>query len=135
MCARVIGALLGSVLWATAPWMGGAVAHAQPADIQIEETGAGHYILIGDRSLYWNDRDVSSGEPTCVDATVCLYTNTPDDHFLVDTHPASDRILYASPCSGHGFKHSTALGEALVQQVTTGRSAIDLSPFARTRLG
>ncbi|MEM7095254.1 MAG: N-methyl-L-tryptophan oxidase [Actinomycetota bacterium] len=67
--------------------------------------------------------------PTCLRAEVCLYTNTPDDHFLIDTHPDSDRITIMSPCSGHGFKHSTALAEAVVQRITTGRSDLDLEPF------
>ncbi len=71
--------------------------------------------------------------PTCVKAEVCLYTNTPDDHFLIDRAPDSDRITIVSPCSGHGFKHSAALGEAIVEDLSTGRSALDLSPFGRHR--
>ena len=69
--------------------------------------------------------------PNCVRATVCLYTNTPDEHFLIDTDPSSDRILLMSPCSGHGFKHSTALGEAVAQRIATGQSDLDLTPFKR----
>lgn len=69
--------------------------------------------------------------PRCVKASVCLYTNTPDDDFLIDTVPASDRILVMSPCSGHGFKHSTGLAEAVAQVVATGTSTLDLTPFAR----
>jgi len=65
----------------------------------------------------------------CVRAEVCLYTNTPDDHFLIDHDPRSDRITVMSPCSGHGFKHSTALGEAVAQQIATGTSTHDLRPF------
>jgi len=68
-------------------------------------------------------------------ATVCLYTNTPDDHFLIDRHPDSDRVIAMSPCSGHGFKHSAALGEAIASLVATGRSTIDLAAFGRDRLG
>jgi sarcosine oxidase len=43
-------------------------------------------------------------------------------------------VLFASACSGHGFKHSAALGEALAQLLTTGRSAVDLSCFSLARL-
>ncbi len=64
-----------------------------------------------------------------VRAEVCLYTNTPDDHFVIEADPRSDRITVMSPCSGHGFKHSTALGEAVVQQIATGTSTLDLAPF------
>lgn len=65
----------------------------------------------------------------CLRAEVCLYTNTADDHFLIESDPRSDRITVMSPCSGHGFKHSTALGEAVAQQITTGASELDLTPF------
>jgi len=68
-----------------------------------------------------------------VRSITCLYTVTPDSHFLIDRHPDSDRILVASPCSGHGFKHSAALGEALAEIIIEGRSRIDLSPFALSR--
>ena len=49
----------------------------------------------------------------CVKAMPCLYTATPDFHFLIDRHPAMDRVIVASPCSGHGFKHSAAIGEEI----------------------
>lgn len=67
--------------------------------------------------------------PTCIKATACLYTNTPDEHFVLDQHPETDRVLIASPCSGHGFKHSAAIGESLVQWALEGQSQIDLSAF------
>ncbi len=72
--------------------------------------------------------------PRCVKTAVCLYTNTPDDHFIIDHALDSDRITMMSPCSGHGFKHSAALGEAVAQQITTGTSTLDLSPFKLERL-
>ncbi len=63
-------------------------------------------------------------------SAVCTYTNTPDEHFIIDRHPTADRVWVASPCSGHGFKFSAAIGEALVDLVQTGRSRFDLAPFA-----
>ena len=69
----------------------------------------------------------------CVKTMTCLYTATPDFHFLIDRHPAMDRVLVASPCSGHGFKHSAAIGEALAQWVAEGRPKLDLSPFSLAR--
>ncbi len=60
---------------------------------------------------------------------VCMYTNTPDEHFLIDWHPQSDRVLIASPCSGHGFKFSAAIGEVVSDLVLDGRSRFDLSLF------
>ena len=44
----------------------------------------------------------------------CLYTSTPDFNFWVGPHPELDRVTVVSACSGHGFKHAAALGEAVV---------------------
>ncbi len=68
-------------------------------------------------------------------ADVCFYTVTDDEHFVIDFHPDSRRIVIASPCSGHGFKHSAAVGESLMQMALDGRSALDVSGFALDRLG
>ncbi len=68
-------------------------------------------------------------------AEVCLYTLTTDEHFVIDYHPASRRVVFASPCSGHGFKHSAAVGETLAQLALDGGSAIDISAFNLERLG
>jgi sarcosine oxidase len=62
----------------------------------------------------------------------CLYSVTPDGDFILDLHPASDRVWIVSACSGHGFKHSAGVGEALAQWVTEGKPALDVTPF---RLG
>jgi len=69
----------------------------------------------------------------CNAAASCLYTTTPDSNFVIDVHPDNDRIMIASPCSGHGFKHSAAIGEALAEQVIDGKSAIDISSFRMKR--
>jgi sarcosine oxidase len=69
----------------------------------------------------------------CRTATSCLYTMTPDSNFVIDFHPDDDRIIIASPCSGHGFKHSAAIGEVLAQQVIDGTSKIDISSFGMQR--
>jgi sarcosine oxidase len=69
-----------------------------------------------------------------VDAKACLYTVTPDAGFIVDRAPGMDRVLVVSACSGHGFKHSAALGEAIAEQVVDGASRIPLDAFALSRL-
>ena len=69
----------------------------------------------------------------CVKAATCLYTVTPDFGFVIDTLPNAPRVIVASPCSGHGFKHSAAIGEALAEIVVDGTSRLDLSPFALRR--
>jgi len=69
----------------------------------------------------------------CLRSVTCLYTVTPDFGFIIDRHPEWERVLVASPCSGHGFKHSAAIGAALAEQVIDGRSRIDLTPFSLGR--
>jgi sarcosine oxidase len=59
----------------------------------------------------------------------CLYTNTRGSRFVIDRHPEHERVEIVSPCSGHGFKHSAAIGEAVAQRLIDGASQIDLSPF------
>lgn len=70
-----------------------------------------------------------------IETAVCLYTNTPDGHFLIDRHPDHANVLVVSPCSGHGFKFSSAIGEVVADLVTTGRSEFDLTPFQFSRFG
>lgn len=65
----------------------------------------------------------------CLESVVCMYTNTPDGHFLIDAHPAHPEVLLVSPCSGHGFKFSAAIGEAVADLITKGQSPLDLSLF------
>jgi sarcosine oxidase len=69
-----------------------------------------------------------------VNAASCLYTVTADSGFVIDEHPKHASILVVSPCSGHGFKHSAAIGEALAQLIVDGRSALSLDHFTMARL-
>ena len=66
-------------------------------------------------------------------SAVCLYTTTPDSGFVIERHVAQPRIAVVSPCSGHGFKHSAAVGEAVAQWVVRGQSTISLAPFTSAR--
>ena len=70
---------------------------------------------------------ISGLSSRCVKAATCLYTVTPDFGFVIDTLPNAERVIVASPCSGHGFKHSAAIGEALSELVIDGASQLDLS--------
>jgi len=71
--------------------------------------------------------------PRCIRAVTCLYTVTPGFGFVIDRHPEWEHVMVASPCSGHGFKHSAAIGEALAERVTDGTSRLDLTPFSLAR--
>ena len=62
-------------------------------------------------------------------SAVCLYTNTPDEHFWIDRHPAHAQVLIVSPCSGHGFKFASVMGEIVSDLLIEGRPHFDLSLF------
>lgn len=48
----------------------------------------------------------------------CLFTNTPDEHFILDHHPEFPQVTLASPCSGHGYKFCSVIGEILADLAT-----------------
>ena len=54
----------------------------------------------------------------------CLYTNTPDGHFIIDRHPAHSRVFVAAGFSGHGFKFASVIGETLADLATTGKTQL-----------
>jgi sarcosine oxidase len=59
----------------------------------------------------------------------CLYTSTRGCRFVIDRHPGHENVMIVSPCSGHGFKHSAAIGEAVAQQLAGESPRLDLRPF------
>jgi sarcosine oxidase len=63
----------------------------------------------------------------------CLYTNTRGCRFMIGPHPVHSNVTVVAACSGHGFKHSPAIGEAVAQRIVEGKSEIDLAPFAIPR--
>ena len=66
-------------------------------------------------------------------AETCLYTMTPDEHFILDTHPQHAAVTLLSGLSGHGFKFAVVLGEVLADLAMHGKSSFDLSLFSLTR--
>ena len=73
--------------------------------------------------------------PRCLRTETCMYTRVDRSRFVIDCDPSSERVTSVSACSGHGFKHSAAIGEALAQQLTQGGAAhVDLEPFRLKRL-
>jgi glycine/D-amino acid oxidase-like deaminating enzyme len=71
--------------------------------------------------------------PKALSSWTCSYTNTPDEHFIIDHHPKSDRVILLSCCSGHGYKFAPAIGEIAAQLITDGASKIDISMFGIRR--
>jgi sarcosine oxidase len=68
-------------------------------------------------------------ESAVCETAVCLFTNTSDQDFVIDFHPRHSNVLVSSPCSGHGFKFASAIGEAQAELVVDGKTGFDLSPF------
>lgn len=63
----------------------------------------------------------------------CMYTNTPDGHFIIDRHPQWSHVTLACGFSGHGFKFASVVGEVLADLAVDGwtRHPIDLFRLAR----
>jgi monomeric sarcosine oxidase len=78
-------------------------------------------------------RHIPAGDAPVKYARVCLYTNTPDEHFVVDKHPLYPHVIISSSCSGHGFKFSNVIGEALSQLAIDGATTYDIDTFRLAR--
>src|SRR5262249_19451683 len=61
-----------------------------------------------------------------VNHSVCLYTLTPDRHFIVDRHPTDDKVVFAAGFSGHGFKFVPVIGAALADLALDGRTDLPI---------
>jgi sarcosine oxidase len=59
----------------------------------------------------------------------CMYTNTPDQHFVIGTHPRHPQVVIASPCSGHGFKFASVVGEILADLALDGATRHPIGLF------
>jgi sarcosine oxidase len=95
-----------------------------------------------DRSLHAADvervrafsrRNLPAADGPLRSSTVCLYTNTPDFHFVIDVHPAVGGVAFASACSGHGFKFAPAIGEILADLALTGSTRHPIDQFRASR--
>lgn len=67
--------------------------------------------------------------------SVCMYTMTPDGHFLVDTHPELPEVTLAAGFSGHGFKFTPVIGQALADLVMDGRTSLPVGFLSLERFG
>ncbi len=69
-----------------------------------------------------------------LESRVCQYEESPDEHFIIDRHPAAANVWLVGGGSGHGFKHGPAVGELVARLVHTDTAADEqfrLSRFAR----
>ncbi len=70
---------------------------------------------------------------TCLHAVTCMYTNTPDHHFVVATHPRHAQVVIAAGFSGHGFKFASVIGEILADVATDGTTQHPINLFTPQR--
>jgi sarcosine oxidase len=63
----------------------------------------------------------------------CMFTNSPDEHFILDFHPASPRVAIAAGFSGHGFKFCSVIGEIMAELVLDGRTRLGTDMFRLSR--
>jgi sarcosine oxidase len=106
---------------------GGATTTADAVEREVSSEQRAAFHAFASRWI----RDLPAGP---AEASVCLYTNTPDGDFLLDWHPTATGVFLCSACSGHGFKFAPAIGEAVASVVATGASSNDLAPFRLARL-
>ena len=64
---------------------------------------------------------------------VCMFTNTPDEHFIIDVVPGAPNVFLAAGFSGHGFKFCSVVGEIMADLATTGETAHDISLLSLSR--
>ena len=62
-----------------------------------------------------------------------MFTNTPDEHFLIDALPGAPNVFLAAGFSGHGFKFSSVVGEIMADLSTRGETGHDISLFRLDR--
>jgi sarcosine oxidase len=73
------------------------------------------------------------GEGPTVALKACLFTNTPDEHFILDLHPSYPQVALAAGFSGHGFKFCSVVGEIMADLVQRGETEHDVELFRLAR--
>jgi sarcosine oxidase len=81
-------------------------------------------VLRAGASRYFPDAD----GPTLSMAS-CLFTNTPDEHFVIDRLPEAPEVVVVSACSGHGYKFASVVGEIAADLALEGGTRHDISMF------
>jgi sarcosine oxidase len=79
------------------------------------------------------DEHVPSLAGRCLATDVCMYTNTPDEHFVIDLYPGHPQVSFASPCSGHGYKFASVVGEILADLAAEGATCHPIEMFSSRR--
>ena len=73
------------------------------------------------------ERYFPDGAGATADMVVCMFTNTPDEHFVLDTLPGAPQVSLAAGFSGHGFKMASVIGEIMADLAQTGETRHDIA--------
>ncbi|MEE8465854.1 MAG: N-methyl-L-tryptophan oxidase, partial [Dehalococcoidia bacterium] len=97
-----------------------------------------------DREVHAEDEDILRqftsryfplGDGPALTLTTCMYTNTPDEHFIIDVLPAHPQVSVAAGFSGHGFKFASVGGEIMADLAQHGTTGHDINLFRLDRFG
>jgi sarcosine oxidase len=88
---------------------------------------------VSDRARAWSRRYLPAADVALKSSRICLYTMTPDEHFIIDRHPEHPQIVIGACCSGHAFKYSTLIGDILVDLAMEGETSREIRMFAMNR--
>ncbi len=79
------------------------------------------------------DRYLPGAGGSTLSTLTCMYTVTPDWHFVLDRYPGTERVVFGCGFSGHGFKFASAIGEALAELLVDGRASQPIGFLGRNR--
>jgi sarcosine oxidase len=78
---------------------------------------------------------IPSADGPLLSMKVCMYTNSPDGHFIIDRHPKYENVMVACGFSGHGFKFASVVGEVLADLALTGATSGPTAFLGLSRFG
>jgi sarcosine oxidase len=74
-----------------------------------------------------------NGSGPTMSLKTCMFTNTPDDHFIIDLHPNYPQVSIAAGFSGHGYKFASVVGEIMADLATQQQTEHNIDLFRLTR--
>ena len=104
-------------------------------DQKIDPNHLGQGAILEDEALLrcFVEKYLPEGAGPTMALVPCIFTNTPDEHFILDFHPEYSQVIMASPCSGHGFKFCSVVGEIITDLVQDGKSNKNIDLFRMER--
>jgi len=82
-----------------------------------------------------SERVFPAGNGPTMSLKTCMFTNSPDEHFILDVHPDYPQVSFAAGFSGHGYKFASVIGEIMADLAIDGETKLPISPFRVGRFG